>query len=683
MTGRWNTRTSLNLVLSSTALLLAATLSGCGFGTPVQSTTSNGLHLEGTVMGGQQPVSGANIQLYIAGSGGNGTGSTSLIYAGSYAAGGGASTCVPGVQTCYTGIVTDSNGKFNISGDYPVQCGNAADQAYIVASGGNPGLSGTVNNTALVMVDSLGSCANLGSSTRIMINEVTTVAAAWALAGFATDAAHIAASSTNATGLANAFLNAQLLADPATGVSPGSALATGNTIQSGKVYALADVIAACVNTTGPGSSTCQSVFSAAALAAGSTPADVFSAALDIVKHPGNTIANPTYVATVFNIIPTNQPYPTTLTLPPHDWTMSLTMTGGGLSNPTQMAVDSGGNAWVADYYGAVSEFSPQGAPLSGSNGYGYGTLNAEIYGLTVDTNNNIWAAIEETPFPGSISGLYGISSGQTVGSAITTFTSADVYFPESMASAAGGSVIIGNYGDATASIFNYTAANGVAFTSANIGRPAAFPTAVSGDGSGGVWLANEGDDTVTHVDASGNVLSHPTCCNAANGIATDKFGNAWVANYYGSALSEIAPGCDSNASTGASCYSNQTNVITLGISSACNTTNPPAGSCGDQGGGIYYPSEVVVDAAQNVWVANYRGQSFSEFAGNASTLAAGTPISPSSGYGLDASLLEPFDLVADASGNLWISNEGNNDLVMFFGITTPTATPRLPVPTAP
>jgi len=40
-------------------------------------------------------------------------------------------------------------------------------------------------------------------------------------------------------------------------------------------------------------------------------------------------------------------------------------TGGGLSSPEGIAIDSSGNAWVADYAGLVVELNNSGTILSG------------------------------------------------------------------------------------------------------------------------------------------------------------------------------------------------------------------------------------------------------------------------------------------------------------------------------
>jgi len=681
-------------------LVVAVALTGCGF-EPGLHSVSGSLHMQGTVMGGQQPIVNAQVALWVAGTGGNGTAAGNLMGTGT------------GSSLAYT--TTDANGRFSLAGDFACPAVTAGDtpQVYVVATGGNPGLATNPANNAIVLMDAIGPCTNLTQNTTITINEVTTVAAAWALAPFMTSYTNVASSATNNAGLANAFLNAQLIADPSTGVSPGSALTAinntatagtvSNTIETGKVYALADVIATCVNS--DGTTACQSLYQTIGLCSTSCTSDTLSAALYVVKHPGVNVAN------TFGLILPNEAYATTLTMAPNDWTLSMTITGGGLAKPTGVGIDNYGNVWVADYYGAISAFSPQGSTLASPstypNGFGYGSSAfgfggsqpaGEIYGLTVDTNNLIWVDIQQSPSQGGIAAIDGVGTGYALGNVVgNLYNSNYIDYPEAISSGPNGEVFVANNGDSTVTAYTYLQpSNSVVYNIQNAGYPySTEPSDVSGDPNGGAWLANTGGYTVTHVDANGYLLSNSSCCYVASGIATDKFGNAWVSNYYDASVSEIAPGCDSNAAAGAACHNNPTNVVTIGVSSQCGQTNAPAGSCGARNGGLYYPQKVIVDAAQNVWVVNYHGASISELAGNANTLAPGTGISPNTtynadgsilkqgGYGLDANLVDPFDLAPDASGNIWVTNEANNDLVVFFGLATPTATPRLPVPTAP
>jgi hypothetical protein len=82
-----------------------------------------------------------------------------------------------------TPVVSDGGGNFNLTGTYI--CPAAPnDQVYLVATGGDPG-GGTNANLALMAAP--GTYSGLSSGSFISINEVTTVAAAYALSGFMTD----------------------------------------------------------------------------------------------------------------------------------------------------------------------------------------------------------------------------------------------------------------------------------------------------------------------------------------------------------------------------------------------------------------------------------------------------------------------------------------------------------------
>ena len=121
--------------------------------------TPSGSSLTGSVHAGQTAVSGATIQLYAAGNTGHGSQATALLP---------------------TDVTTGANGKliFNYI------CPSASTLIYLVAIGGNPGLSAGTNNAALAMMAALGACGSLGSSATVFINEVTTVASVFALAQF-------------------------------------------------------------------------------------------------------------------------------------------------------------------------------------------------------------------------------------------------------------------------------------------------------------------------------------------------------------------------------------------------------------------------------------------------------------------------------------------------------------------
>ena len=128
-------------------------------------------------------------------------------------------------------------------------------------------------------------------------------------------------------------------------------------------------------------------------------------------------------------------------------------------------------------------------------------------------------------------------------------------------------------------------------------------------------------------------------------------GNVWIANYYGNSISEV---------------------------NTCGTLDLDAAT----GGGVDHPQGIAVDGAGTVWVANYLGGSISEVKG-ASSATPGTFSSPSTGFGNDAALLQPYGLAIDASGNVWVSNFGNDTLTQFIGIAAPVKTPMAGPPQQP
>jgi hypothetical protein len=155
-------------------------------------TSSNGgPALQGTVQAGGLPVIGSQVALYAAGTAGYGSASTLVS---------------PPGQSPFA--ITDAKGNFTISAGYG--CPQSTSQMYLVATGGKP--ETFAQNSTLAEMTALGPCGELNSSS-VVINEVTTVAAAWALAPFAANPLinglnsylNIGSSSSNATGLANAF----------------------------------------------------------------------------------------------------------------------------------------------------------------------------------------------------------------------------------------------------------------------------------------------------------------------------------------------------------------------------------------------------------------------------------------------------------------------------------------------
>ena len=610
-------------------------IAGCGRTGASTTSSASGVGLNFMVHGGQQPVAAAKVYLYAAGSSGYGSAATSLL-----------STSAIGVRADSNGngyVTTDTGGYVSITGDW--NCAKGTDPVYLLALEGNPGLAAGTNNSALALMAALGTCSSLASSnSNIVVNEATTVASVWALQQFMKDATHIGTSSTNAAGLSNAFAQVLNIVDTESGLALAKTPGGNGTVPQRKIDSLADILAPCVDSSGPASSACSSLFTAATPSGRSRPANTVEAALYIAQNPGHK------VSALFGLSMPGAPFQPQLSNVPNDWMLAVTLTGGGLNGPASLGVDGQGNLWVSNYFGVVSAFSPIGEPLS-PTGYSGSGLR-ESYGLAVDIHNNIWFANEQSSGGvnrdlGSVTVLN--SSGQPLSGA-SGYVAGGIYFPIAVTADPNGNMWIVDYGDSKVTLLNsfgtpLSGANGWGGTSLS------FPVALAVDSSHDAWVANQSANTITKISANGSSTTVITCCQGPSGIATDQSNNVWVANYYGDSISEVS-------SSGA--------VLLNGIT----------------GGGVLHPQGITVDGVGTVWVANFRGNSISEVSGAASAFS-GTFLSPASGFGADASLLEPYSLALDASGNVWISNFGNDTITQLLGIAAPIKTPFAGPPALP
>ncbi len=606
---------------------ILAGLSGCGSaGTsavapPQTSTPQPGVGVHGMVRGGQQAIVGATVAMYAAGTAGDGAGAVNLLGAG--------------------GVSTDSVGAFTIPASYV--CPSAATQIYLVARGGN--VAGGANNAASVMMAAVGDCGGLTSATNVVINEVTTAAAAWALAQFTSEGGSaggvVGATATNAVGLRNAFAVAKNLADVTAGTAPGAALPPGAAMETAKLNSLANALSACVvSSAGAG---CGPLFTATTIGS-AVPVDTLDAALNVVTHPGSN------VSAVFGVATMSRTFAPALAQAPNDWTMSITYGGcvpvacGGLNLPGAVAIDSSGSVVVANYFGGVmSKFSATGAPASVAGFAGVGLR--ESFGIAVDANDNVWVANEQSVTAANNQHHGSVSEFSSAGVELSRngYTGGGLYYPVALAVDAGGDVWAADYGSSSATLL---AQDGSAISGAGGYAASALPftSAVAIDASHNAWFAAQ--NAAVRVTPAGAVTSF-ACCNDPAGIAIDASGNVWIADYNGSAVVEMT-------STGA----------------VAHTVSVLAGNGGPKG--------IAVDGAGNVWAGNYYGNSLVEILGTTASAA-----SPAAGYGVDAGLHEPYGLAIDASGGVWVSNSAANTLTQFVGLASPVKTPLLGPPVKP
>jgi hypothetical protein len=619
------------LVLSSSVVLSGCVASSYVSNNTVQTGGRQGTAFQGRVHGGQQPIVGASVYLYAANTTGNagpgiaasiGNASISLLNSGTKDGGG----------NYY--VTTDSGGNFSITGDYV--CPSAISQVYIYSVGGNPGAG---INPAAGLLAGLGSCGALSSTAFVMVNEVSTIATAYSIAGFATDATHVSSSGSTLaqTGIANAFQNVTNLETLSTGAALTATPAGNGAVPQTLLDTLANILASCVNgtgaVTGPANPTpCYTLFNDAQSsgASGSVPSDTASAAINIAHNPGSNIS------ALFSLPTTNPPFePAILSLQqPNDFTVVLAFAGGGMNEPTHLAIDASGDVWAANQDSDVTELSSTGAFLSGATGYDVG-VTGHLIGIAVDPSGNVWVVNNLTPSiielssDGSVlSGASGFTGGVIGPTGIAIDGSGNAWISVSETPASGVAEL-SNSGAALSGAKGYTSTGFL------------FPDAIAIDDSGNVWAATSTNPYgVLELSNAGIVLSPAAGFDIgmipSSGIAIDSDGDAWLIDYSSGRVSEI---------------SSSGTVL--------------SGSSGFTDPSLVEPEGIAIDGAGNIWFPD--SSALVEFS------HAGTALSGTHGYRAATEENGAIGVAVDGSGNVWVG--GVSGITETIGAATPVVTP--------
>ena len=613
-------------VLSVGALML----SGCAmdFTGRVVNNAATNVSTTGSVHGGQQPVGGALITLMVPGSTGYGSAATVLATA-----------------------VTTAAGGFTLPS---YTCPANSGDVYLLATGGSAGAG---VNPAAVEAALLGPCSQLSSSTFIRITEVTTVAAAYGLAPFATVTATstgIGAPATNLQGLTNAFAAVNNLAPFTSGYAQAPGAIAGLVLPQAELNTLANILAGCVNSGGSTASTapCGMLFAAATPPGGVAPVDTFQAALNIALNPG------TNTSALFSISTANAPFQPTLTSAPSDFAVGIKYTGGGITGSygtDGLAIDTAGNAWIVTgnttNVHSITEISPAGVYLSGTTGYGSTVLSAP-QGVAIDPNNNVYVTDI------NLNKVFKFASN---GSLLSTF----------------------------------------AATSLNV------PLGIVVDTDNTLWVVNNNSATISHVTTTGvDAASSPFTAAAnpfdialnASGIWAADFANGSGKSGYLTNLA-VSPGLVVATSFPLAAHVQAVSLDRAGYAwyTADSSTGGMLGRENPAGGSNFTPVtlpsnllglEVFLDGLNTVWVGTQNGASGAAAGALLRYSNAGTLISPAGGYQAVGAVINsgdvPEGLAVDRSGNLWMSGYvldanynplPNSFVTELIGIAGPVVTP--------
>ena len=704
-----------------------AALTGCGahsITTGADPLNTGGV-MSGKIYGGNSPIIGATVQLWAVGTTGYGSVGTLLATDTTKATGGtfqfiqqAGATYAPTTQT--------------------YACPSGTTQLYILAKGGNTGV--TINNNA-AGIAAIGPCSGASTLT-IDINEVTTVATLAAMQQFFdpnNDSLGSPAASQAQLGLANAQTTINNLIVLSTGTARTSALAvaqgtplSGNfnasiTVSAGangyaKINTIADIIAACINSNGVGSTpdNCTTLFTNAVPqnplytslnAYNANPSFTFPTATDTVQAAYYILSNPTQsqdngatgkLHNLFSLASAQPPF-TGLSSQPIDWTIhiyynsSATCTansGKVFLNSTihQLAADALGHIWIAggsSSANSIAEIATNGSPLGC---YGAGAIPTSI-GITIDPNGSIYDATASTiyvlPNTGSAtSPSYGTPFSWTV------------------------SNLAGITSDPSGNIF-YTPSTATAIQEFPLSSVTSAPVSTTTSQSVGPSLPVAENYVYVATDSNGRIFApDPNLTDASNGYIVDLYPTTATGNVNGYSLSNVSTsavpqtnpygvavdGQNKVFSTTTCCTASTTNVFfSLAVSNdaAPSNSNVTVVTSPRFLGGTVKARGLAIDGAGNVWasmadavtsapvfaigeVSNDLTTGISPNGTTPSTCTTSSSTTCLTGGGFqDANLPSNATTMAiDLSGNVWVPNgSGSSGLTEIVGQAVPVVGP--------
>ena len=614
-------------LLAASTTLLSCFLAGCsanfGSSAPAGPVTGSFGRVQGKLYGGQVPIIGGRIYLFAAGTTGYGSASTSLLQAGpnTYPD----TTTIPGT-TIYYVLTTGPGGSFDITGDYSCTVGT---QVYIYAAGGNPGAG---DNESIGLLAGLGECPAGNSvaaqSPTINVDEVSTIVTAYSLAGFATDALHIGSANTTQSllGIHNAMANVANIMDLAAGVALTATAATSSvgTVPQSKIHALANILEACVNSSGSGA--CNTLFSniLSAGTTGSQPTTTADAAIYMAHNPANA------PAAVFALQGPLSPFPTTQNTAPNDFSLCITYPLTSSEGVAGMAVDTNGDVYVIGLASGttLSEYTPLGlkpvAKNIGTSGTGQ---------IAFDSAGHLWVA--SSGIQSSVLEVDG--SGNQLGSFTPQQAGNDqLDEPDGLAIDSSGNVWVSSYLSAALVELN-SSGEWIQTLTGNLSDV----EKVAIDAGGNAWVVDQTRGSnfgVTEFPFGSTTGTATTFSTGSKGwdVASDASGNIWVTGQIGNKLGEVTAG---------------------------GTVNEFSG------GGMGNPIGLAVDGTGHLFTGNYQGglNTISEFDNS------GNAVSNSGGF---VTTFITNDVIVDPSGNVWAG--GTNGVGEYLGLGSPTSQPLTP-----
>lgn len=343
--------------------------------------------------------------------------------------------------------------------------------------------------------------------------------------------------------------------------------------------------------------------------------------------------------------------------------------GGGIEGPGfGTAVDADGGVWVTSTGGkTISHFDKTGKPLSPPEGYNFGGRLGVMQGIIVTPGGDVWALDFE--------------KDQVV------------YLPK---------------GDPSRVEFFCRSTDGRPNRDSPCKLDGPFHLATDQQDRLWITNAIGDTVTRFPASDPSKVEVLPTGGHSGKGMAIDSRGNAWITNTLGTGLDVSMKlrlldlkltGRMSQLHRVLFDYLNGNPA--LGSISMLRPDGTPAPGSPFHGGGSWGSWAVAIDGSDMVWSSNFMGASITELCGARTDacppgMKTGDPISPPGGYvGGGMQLLT--DIAIDPAGNVWVADNwqrpescfapsakeasstlcGGNGLTVFYGMAKPVRAPQI------
>lgn len=343
--------------------------------------------------------------------------------------------------------------------------------------------------------------------------------------------------------------------------------------------------------------------------------------------------------------------------------------GGGIEGPGfSTAIDADGGVWVTSTSGkTISHFDKTGKPLSPPEGYNFGGQLGVMQGIIVTPNSDVWALDFE--------------KDQVV------------YLPK---------------GDPNQVKFFCRSTDGRPNKDSPCKLNGPFHLATDQQDRIWITNAIGDTVTRFPASDPSKVEVLPTGGHSGKGMAIDSQGNAWITNTLGTGLDLAVKlrllelkltGQMSQFRRVVFDYLNGNQA--LGSISMLRPDGTPEPGSPFHGGGSWGSWAVVIDGNDMVWSSNFMGASITELCGARTDacppgMKTGDPISPPNGYvGGGMQLLT--DIAIDPAGNVWVADNwqrpascfapfakeasstlcGGNGLTVFYGMAKPVHAPQI------